>query len=98
MAKSTSQYQCMECASILNKWSGQCPDCKSWNCIQEIQPVTSPNRNRGNWTEHKTTTELVTLSSIPDHEAERFSSQIDELDRVLGGGVVHGSEIGRAHV
>ncbi|MBC8211059.1 MAG: DNA repair protein RadA [Gammaproteobacteria bacterium] len=94
MAKPTSQYQCLECASILNKWSGQCPDCKAWNCIQQIQPLSSsPNRNRGNWTEHKTTTELVTLSSIPDHTAERFSSQIDELDRVLGGGIVHGSVI-----
>jgi DNA repair protein RadA/Sms len=93
MAKNTPQYQCLECATILNKWSGQCPDCKAWNCIQEVQPVTPSNRNRGSWAEHKTTIELVTLSNIPDHEAARFSSQIDELDRVLGGGVVHGSVV-----
>lgn len=93
MAKAVTQYQCQQCASILNKWSGQCPDCKSWNSLQELQPVSSPGKGRGNWAEHKTTTEVVTLDSVPDSETARFSSQIDELDRVLGGGMVHGSVV-----
>ena len=93
MAKASIQYQCQECASVLNKWSGQCPDCKGWNTLQEIKPLTTPNRHRGNWTEHKTSTEVVTLKDVPDTDSARFSSEIDELDRVLGGGMVHGSVV-----
>lgn len=93
MAKQSIQYQCQECASILNKWSGQCPDCKGWNCLQEIKPVTASSRHKGNWAEHKTTTEIVTLNDVPDSDSVRFSSEIDELDRVLGGGMVHGSVV-----
>jgi len=93
MAKASTQYQCLECASILSKWSGQCPDCKNWNCIEEIKPINSPNRSRGNWAGHKTTSEIVTLDRVPDSATARFSSQIDELDRVLGGGMVHGSVV-----
>lgn len=94
MAKASAQFQCLECATILHKWAGQCPDCKGWNCIQEL-PANTPlgGGNRGNWTTHKTTTEIVTLSQVPDNDSARFSSQIDELDRVLGGGVVHGSVV-----
>ena len=93
MAKNAIQYQCQQCASILNKWSGQCPDCNSWNSLQGMQPVSSPGKARGNWAEHKTTTQVVTLDSVPNSETVRFSSQIDELDRVLGGGMVHGSVV-----
>ena len=93
MAKQTPQYQCQNCATLLNKWAGQCPECKSWNSIQEIQPLSNSPRQRGNWAEHKTTTEVVTLDHVPDIGTARFSSQIDELDRVLGGGMVHGSVV-----
>jgi DNA repair protein RadA/Sms len=93
MAKSSMQYQCQECASILNKWSGQCPDCKGWNTLQEIKQIGTSSRNKGNWAEHKTTTNIVTLNDVPDNDSPRFSSQIDELDRVLGGGMVHGSVV-----
>lgn len=94
MAKTNAQYQCLECASVLRKWAGQCPDCKGWNCIEEIAAVASgPSKHRGNWAEHKTTTEIVPLSQIADTDTLRFSSQIDELDRVLGGGLVHGSVV-----
>ncbi len=91
MAKQTTQYQCLECATILSKWAGQCPDCKGWNTIQEIKPVTNSPASRGNWAEHKTTTEVVTLNHIPDTDTPRFTTCMDELDRVLGGGMVHGS-------
>ncbi len=93
MAKTTAQFQCRECASILNKWAGQCPDCKGWNCIEEIKPAVSTQRNRGNWTERETTTDIVTLNEVPETDTARFSSQLDELDRVLGGGMVHGSVV-----
>lgn len=93
MAKASSQYQCRECASILNKWAGQCPDCKSWNSIEELAPVSVPNRQRGNWAGHKTSTEVITLDKVPESDTLRFSTKIDELDRVLGGGMVAGSVV-----
>ena len=93
MAKAATQYQCLECATILRKWSGQCPDCKAWNTVQEIKPAVATQSNRGNWTARETTTEIVTLSDVPETSTARFSSQIDELDRVLGGGMVHGSVV-----
>ncbi len=93
MAKTATQYQCLECATILRKWSGQCPDCKAWNTVQEIKPAVTTQQNRGNWVQRETTTDIVTLSDVPETSTARFSSQIDELDRVLGGGMVHGSVV-----
>jgi DNA repair protein RadA/Sms len=55
--------------------------------------MSSPGRQRGNWAEHKTTTEVVTLNNIPNTDTLRFTSYIDELDRVLGGGMVGGSVV-----
>jgi len=93
MAKATTQYQCLQCSSILRKWAGQCPDCKSWNTIEEIKPAVTTQANRGNWTARETTTDIVTLADVPETTTARFSSHIDELDRVLGGGMVHGSVV-----
>jgi DNA repair protein RadA/Sms len=93
MAKTSARYQCQQCATIVSKWAGQCPECQAWNSLQEIKPVSGPAHNRGNWAEHKTTTEIVTLDAIPQTETARFTSHIDELDRVLGGGLVHGSVV-----
>ncbi len=93
MAKQSAKFQCQQCATVLTKWAGQCPECKSWNSIQELQAVSSGGAGRGNWAEHKTSSEIVTLEQVPDSEAVRFSSCIDELDRVLGGGMVHGSVV-----
>ncbi len=93
MARQSIQYQCQECATVLTKWSGQCPDCKGWNSIIEMQPLEASPRSRSNWAEQKPTTEIVTLDSISDTATTRFSTQIDELDRVLGGGMVNGSVV-----
>ena len=91
MAKPAHQYQCRECASLLPKWSGQCPDCQSWNSIDEIPAVASSAR--GNWFQSSSAAALYSLDQIDTGEAPRFSSEIDELDRVLGGGMVQGSII-----
>ncbi len=90
MAKVSAQFQCRECATLLPKWAGQCPDCKSWNSIEEV-PLraatgTSPWQTGAGGG-------LVTLDRIPAGDAPRFSSRIDELDRVLGGGLVAGSVV-----
>ena len=91
MAKSLSQFQCRECGSAQPKWSGQCPDCKSWNSIDEIPAVG--NSPRGNWFQGGSEAKLISLDQVSGTEMPRFSSEIDELDRVLGGGIVQGSII-----
>jgi len=93
MAKSVSQFQCRECAGLLPKWSGQCPDCNSWNSIEEIPALPSGSGARTNWHGPGSSARVITLDQVPTSDTSRFSSQIDELDRVLGGGLVEGSVI-----
>lgn len=93
MAKAQSQFRCCECASILPKWSGQCPECKSWNAIEELPLISPADKRHSIWPGTKTSSEVVLLNQIPALSTPRFSSEISELDRVLGGGLVPGSVI-----
>ena len=90
MARHSPQFQCRECATLLTKWAGQCPDCKGWNSIDEIA-VAVPGA-RANW-HGKGQSQVITLDSVPSSATPRFTSEIDELDRVLGGGLVEGSVV-----
>ena len=92
MAKSSAQFQCRECAVLLPKWSGQCPDCKGWNSIEEIPAVTAGGA-RANWHGAAGRPQVMTLDQLPTSETPRFGSCIGELDRVLGGGLVEGSVV-----
>ena len=93
MAKNQPQYQCRECASVQPKWTGQCPDCKVWNSIEEIPAINHNNKTLGNWHTGANASQLLKLSEIPTSDTPRFSSEISELDRVLGGGLVEGSVV-----
>jgi len=90
MAK-TAQYQCTECGTLHVKWSGQCSDCKSWNSLEQYAAITS-NKSKGNWHSNHSTQSII-LKDVPISDEPRFSSQLKELDRVLGGGIVRGSVI-----
>ena len=92
MAKSSAQFQCLECAVLLPKWSGQCPDCKGWNSIEEI-PAVAAGGARANWHGAAGRPQVMTLDQLPTSETPRFGSCIGELDRVLGGGLVEGSVV-----
>ncbi len=93
MAKPQSQFQCRECAVLLPKWAGQCPDCKSWNSIEELPVFTGNNKPGANWYGSSSASSTVILADIPTSDTPRFSSKIVELDRVLGGGLVPGSVV-----
>jgi len=93
MAKSQTRYQCSECASVTVKWAGQCPDCQSWNTLSEVRQINLPNHSKSNWHGTPTTSEIIPLNKVPNTDTPRFSSNIAELDRVLGGGLVKGSVI-----
>ena len=92
MAKNKSSYQCETCGVRLGKWSGQCPECREWNCIIETVAETGPRGRPGGYT-GQLSNEVKQLSSIGQSNVDRMTIGVGELDRVLGGGIVPGSVI-----
>ena len=88
MAKAKkSIFFCQNCGHEESKWLGQCPMCKEWNTFVE-EKMTSTKASVAKERKHA---EIVTLNSISTDEDERMKTDIEELDRVLGGGIVPGS-------
>lgn len=92
MAKAKTMYVCSQCGYETPRWLGRCPDCGSWNTLEEQQaapesklPEKKIRRAPG------TDAEALRIDLIPDESSERRSCGIGELDRVLGGGLVAGS-------
>ena len=81
-------YFCQECGYESAKWMGQCPGCKSWNTFVE---ETKKPSSSGVMKSSEKRQEPVILKDISLSEDERQTTQIGELDRVLGGGIVPGS-------
>lgn len=88
MAKSKStMFFCKECGYESAKWLGQCPGCKEWNSFVE-QPAERKSFSAG--ISINRNIEPVTFSEISLDTEERIHTNINELDRVLGGGIVQG--------
>ena len=92
MAKNRNSYQCENCAAMLSKWAGQCPECREWNTVNEVVMET---RTSGRFSGYagQLGNEIKDLSSVGKSRVERVSVGVGELDRVLGGGIVPGSVI-----
>ncbi|MFZ2736918.1 MAG: DNA repair protein RadA [Burkholderiaceae bacterium] len=92
MAKDKTNYSCNECGGVSPKWLGKCPHCNAWNTLIEsvIESVT-PTKNR--FAALAKTAELQTLADIDATEIERTPTGLDELDRVMGGGMVEGGVV-----
>lgn len=84
-------YACAECGATYSKWQGQCAHCGQWNTI--AADTAQPSRKKGKQTNKAHTLTLRPLVDIEPSEALRFSSTINEVDRVLGGGFVAGSAL-----
>jgi len=85
------QYQCDACGQTFSKWSGQCPDCHAWNTLEEIRSIQVGGKTKS--LARKQSTQVTPLSEIDSTEQPRIDTQLDELDRVLGGGIVNGSVV-----
>lgn len=83
-----SVFFCQNCGHEESKWLGQCPMCKEWNTFVE-EKVTVPKA--GVAKSMVSETKVVTLSSVSAETEDRMKTRIEELDRVLGGGIVSGS-------
>ncbi|MBI1363045.1 MAG: DNA repair protein RadA [Proteobacteria bacterium] len=89
MAKLKTRYVCQECGADYPRWAGKCDACGAWNSIVEEAPVASVTR-LGATKGHAA--ETVSLQAhLP--EEPRWHTGSEELDRVLGGGMVRGSAI-----
>jgi DNA repair protein RadA/Sms len=90
MAKTKSRFVCQNCGSVSPKWMGKCPECGAWNTLVEeleAQPVRTGSIDIGDMSVPQK------IGEVTFDETERYSTQIGELDLVLGGGVVKGSLI-----
>lgn len=83
-----SVFFCQNCGHEEKKWLGQCPMCKEWNTF--VEETVSEGVRFSKTVRHA---EIVTLSSVKTDSEERTKTGIEELDRVLGGGIVQGSLI-----
>ena len=89
MAKAKkSIYFCQNCGHEESKWLGQCPMCREWNTFVEEKVTVSKGTAAKNSVREA---EVVTLSSVSTDQEDRMQTEIEELDLVLGGGVVPGS-------
>ena len=88
-AKEKSVFFCTECGFEASKWMGQCPACKSWNTFSEEKVKVQKNKVIN----HSDRPAPTSISKVTVSEEIRLSTEIGELDRVLGGGIVKGSLI-----
>ena len=90
MAKAKTQYTCTECGGSSPKWQGQCPACGAWNTLVEtVVEKAAASRFQS----LASTSEVKSLAEVEAVEDERIPTGINELDRVLGGGIVRGGVV-----
>lgn len=82
-------FFCQNCGHEESKWLGQCPMCKEWNTFVEERVTMAKTAAVKDRKELR----AVPLSQVQTEAEERVSTHINELDRVLGGGIVPGSLI-----
>ncbi|HYC84788.1 MAG TPA: DNA repair protein RadA [Chryseosolibacter sp.] len=93
MAKSKSIFYCQSCGYESAKWLGKCPSCNAWNTFAEELVVKEENRNDWRQASTRKQNQPRTLAQIETTGDQKSHSGDDELNRVLGGGIVPGSLI-----
>ena len=91
--KNGTVFFCQECGYESAKWMGQCPGCKAWNSMVE-ERVVSGGKKAGSSArpgQAGEKAEPARLSQVSMEKEDRIGTGIEELDRVLGGGIVPGS-------
>lgn len=89
MSKSAPAFTCTACGSVHRKWAGKCDACGAWNSIIEEAPLSTGPKSLGAKGKTIPLTDLATEEAPPP----RAASGMEELDRVLGGGLVPASAI-----
>ncbi|MFZ1812310.1 MAG: DNA repair protein RadA [Candidatus Saccharimonadales bacterium] len=92
MVKSTTKYQCQNCAATYSKWSGRCENCGAWNSLvesaAEVVGKTAVSKSQGK------ILEADRLDAVKiDAVSERYHTGFDDIDTVLGGGIMPGGVV-----
>lgn len=85
MSKNKTIFVCQECGFESSKWMGKCPSCNQWNTFVEEIEKTKTKQS------HSISVNPLLLNEVDVSIDERYKTGINELDRVLGGGIVKGS-------
>ena len=95
MAKTKSTYICSNCNFETPRWYGKCPECGEWNSIEERLTVKTSSKSSTSISgSFSAVDDLVyKLSNIDEKSELRLQTGLNELDRVLGGGIVNGSVV-----
>ncbi len=86
--RSRTTFVCQECGAQTPKWEGRCPQCTQWNTLAAIQ---APSRSKREQWLKADSPDVQELSSVSTDALVRIGTPFQELDRVLGGGLVPGS-------
>jgi len=94
MAKEKSIYTCNECGGTSAKWLGKCPHCNAWNTmIESVAEAPGGGGKNNRYQALAKSQPVATLSEIEASDFERTPTGQEELDRVLGGGIVEGGVV-----
>lgn len=96
--KAKAIYVCSECGYESAKWLGRCPECQSWNTFAEEVRAAAATLNASKVTAASVAAatapaEVASLMDVSADESLRYKTNMKELDRVLGGGIVPGSAV-----
>lgn len=93
MAKDKTLFTCSECGGTSPRWLGKCPACGAWNTLVEGLAEGGAGSTKNRFAALARTSEVMPLSRIEAREVDRTPTGHEELDRVLGGGVVEGGVV-----
>ncbi|MBS9768246.1 MAG: DNA repair protein RadA [Flavobacteriaceae bacterium] len=91
MAKKKIVFFCTNCGNESPKWEGKCPACGEWNCLKEHTIDTSIQKQKNSSGFALEKNKAMPLTKAPQQQNQRINTQIQEFNRVLGGGLVVGS-------
>ena len=91
MGKNFTTFTCSHCGAQFQKWIGRCLECGKWGTVE--QTTTTIDKQKNNADKNYLPVKTEKLQEIIDTNFKRFKTNISELDRVLGGGLVPGSLI-----
>lgn len=90
MAKAKTVFSCQECGYTIGKWMGRCPGCGQWNTL--VEEVVEPEiTHKSVSLTGSTTTTVQRIGDIETEDLPRYSAGSEEMNRVLGGGIIPGS-------
>lgn len=92
MAKTKTTFYCQNCGNQTAQWMGQCKNCGEWNTI--VEEIIDKGESKKSWSsDKKPTLQIQNIKDVSEVGETRINTQNEELNRVLGGGIVNGSVV-----